>query len=212
MIYKLLEIGIMKGNMTKKYNGDIVGGSLLVAESRKIAQLLLEDVSGDEWNKAIVIDNILQERSPAAAKRHARLIKKRLQKMTGELWNIVATGSSETATQALVAATIKDSFLLGDFLLNVIQQRWKMFERKLYKTDWNNYIEMCAQVDPGILEWSETTRKKTRQVVLRILAEAGYVDSTKTLNLQPVIINPEIEAYLRSHDENYVLQCIKATE
>lgn len=198
--------------MTKKYNGDIVAGSLLVAESRKIAQLLLEDVSGDEWNKAIVIDNILQERSPAAAKRHARLIRKRLQKMTGELWNIVATGSSETATQALVAATIKDSFLLGDFLLNVINRRWKMFERKLYKTDWNNYIEMCAQVDPDILEWSEATQKKARQVVLRILAEAGYIDSTKTLNLQPVIINPEVEAYLRSHDENYVLQCIKATE
>lgn len=198
--------------MTKKYNGDIVAGSLLVAESRKISQLLLEDVSGDEWNKAIIIDNILQKRSPAAAKRQARLIRKRLYTMSCGLWNMVAMGSSEVATQAMLAATIKDNNLLGDFLLNVINQRWKMFERKLYKTDWNNYIEMCAQVDPGIGEWSETTQKKARQVVLRILAEAGYIDSTKTLNLQPVIISPEVVSYLRSHDENYVLQCIKATE
>ena len=202
----------MKEEMTKKYNGDIVAGSLLVAESRKIAQLLLEDVSGDKWNKAIIIDNILQKRSPAAAKRHARLIKKRLHTMTRELWNMIATGSSEIATQAVLSATIKDNRLLGDFLLNVIHERWRIFGKKLSNSDWNNYVEICAQVDPDILEWSETTQKKVRQVILRILAEAGYIDSTRTLNLQPVSIHPEIEAYLRSHDETYVLQCMKATQ
>ena len=60
------------------YSGDISAGSLLITESRKIVELLLKQVNDDAWHKAIVIDNILQKRSPVAAKRQARLIKNRL--------------------------------------------------------------------------------------------------------------------------------------
>ncbi len=60
---------------TNIYNGDIVAGSLLIQETRKIASLLLNNVTDKEWKRAIEIDNILQKRSPASAIRQARLIK-----------------------------------------------------------------------------------------------------------------------------------------
>ncbi len=61
-------------NEQKLYNGEIVAGSLLIPESRKIADLLLQEVSEEEWYQAVIIDNILQKRSPASAKRQAQLI------------------------------------------------------------------------------------------------------------------------------------------
>ena len=68
----------MKSTENKIYNGDMAAGALLIAESRKIAQLLLKNLDEVQWHKAIVIDNILQKRSSAAAIRQARLIKNRL--------------------------------------------------------------------------------------------------------------------------------------
>ena len=104
-----------KETKQKLYNGEIVAGSLLIPESRKIAKLLLQKASKEEWYQAIVIDNILQKRSPSSAKRQAILIRNRLDLMTPEHWVLVKDGNAEVATQALLASAVKHSRLLSDF-------------------------------------------------------------------------------------------------
>ncbi|MFP3983853.1 MAG: DUF1819 family protein [Desulfurivibrionaceae bacterium] len=195
-----------------RYTGDIVAGSLLVAESREIARLLLDQCDQGRWRQAIVVDNVLQKRSPVAAKRQARLIKARLSLMSPALWEIIVNGSADVTTQAVLAAAIKHSRLLADFMDQVIRQHWQTFNTKLSTRDWRDYLKNCTQVQPSLDQWSESTRKKLKQVVFRILAEAGYVDGTKTLNLQPVSVIPEIRKYLVDHNETDILRCMEVTQ
>ena len=56
----------------------------MVPESRKIAVLMLRDVSSQEWKEAIEQKNILQKRSVASSKRVANHIRSRLELMTPE--------------------------------------------------------------------------------------------------------------------------------
>jgi hypothetical protein len=196
----------------KWYNGEIVAGSLLIPESRIIAKLLLQKATEKDWHQAIVIDNVLQKRSPASAKRQAKLIKNRLALMPPEHWALVKGGNAEVATQALLAAAIKHSRLLGDFMGNVCRQHWLTFNRKLSAKDWREFLETCAQVDPTAGEWTATTTSKLRQVVFRILAESGYIDSSTKLNLQPVSVVPEVRFYLKNHSEEYILRCMECTK
>ncbi|MCD6585899.1 MAG: DUF1819 family protein, partial [Desulfobacteraceae bacterium] len=177
---------------TQIYNGEIVAGSLLIPESRHIAKLLIANADDDAWHQAIVIDNVLQKRSPAAAKRQAKLIKNRLSLMQPALWEMIDQGSNDVATQAILAAAIKHSRLLGDFMDQVIQSHWKTFITKISTTDWNSFLETCIQKDPVIDTWMDSTRAKLKQVVFRILAESKYVDGTRTLALLPVSIVPEV--------------------
>ncbi|MBC2711236.1 MAG: DUF1819 family protein [Desulfosarcina sp.] len=160
------------------YKGDIVAGSLLIVESRIISELLLDKVSEDGWHQAIVIDNLLQKRSPVAAKRQARLIKNRLSLTGPDLWEMIHIGAADLSTQALLAAAIKHSRLLGDFMETVVKMHWRTFNQKITIRDWKNYLETCAQVDPKINKWTDSTRSKLKQIVFRILAEAKYIDST----------------------------------
>jgi hypothetical protein len=44
-----------KHNNTIKYNGEIVVGSFLISESRKIARLLLNNADSDAWHQANLI-------------------------------------------------------------------------------------------------------------------------------------------------------------
>ncbi len=196
----------------KMYNGDIVAGSLLIPESRKIAKLLLQKASKEEWYQAIVIDNILQKRSPSSAKRQAQLIRNRLELMTPEHWTLVIEGNAEVATQALLASAIKHSRLLSDFMANVCRQHWLTFNYMLSYKDWQEFLETCSLVNPAVSEWTTKTTTKLRQVVFRILAEAGYIDTTRKLNLQPVSIVPEVREYLAEHSEDYILHCMECTK
>ena len=197
---------------TNIYNGDIVAGSLLIQETRKIASLLLNNVTDKEWKRAIKIDNILQKRSPASAIRQARLIENRLTLMTPELWRLIKEGNSDIAVQAILAASIKHSRLLGDFMNKTLREHWLTFNYKISAKDWNDYLETCVQIDPKVSEWKDSTISKLKQVVFRILAEAKYIDNTRTLKLLPVSIVPELRHYLTKNSENYVLKCMEVTQ
>ena len=194
------------------YNGEIVAGALLIPESRKIARLLLNGTAPEAWHQAILVNNILQKRSPAAAKRQAKLIRNRLELMEPELWVLVYKGSSEVVTQALLAAAIKHSRLLSDFMDKMLRENWRTFKREIFPKDWDLFLEFCVQTDPKISAWSNTTLSKLRQVVFRILAEARYIDSTRSLKILPVSIIPEVRNYLVASSEEYVLRCMEATK
>jgi hypothetical protein len=201
-----------KPNNTGTYNGEIVAGSLLINESRKIARLLLNDADSEKWHQAIVIENVLQKRSPVAAKRQARLIKNRLSLMKPDLWEIVGNGSADVAIQALLAASIKHSRLVGDFMDTVIRQHWQTFKEKISAKDWNDFLEICSQVDPKVDEWTDSTRSKLKQIVFRILAESKFIDSTRSLKLLPVSIANDVRQYLIKTSEDYVLRCMEVTQ
>jgi len=198
--------------ITSIYNGEIVAGSLLIPESRKIAELLLEGVDKKMWHRAVVVDNVLQKRSIATAKRQAKLIRNRLTLMTSDIWELIINGSSEITTQALLAASIKHSRLLGDFMDKVIRDHHRIYNKQLTQKAWDNYFELCARIDPVIDKWSETTKNKLGQVVFRVLAEAKYIDNTKSRLLLPVAVTTEIKKYLVDNDEDYVLRCMEVNQ
>ena len=190
------------------YNAEISAGSLMLRESRKVAKLLLEDADEKAWHQAIYVDNILQKKVPATARRMTRLIRNRLEPMTPDLWKLIVNGSAETALQALLAAAIRHSRLLGDFLNDVVKEKYRLFDKQLTIQDWKNFLNTCELRDSMIAHWSEKTKAKLGQVIFRILAEAKYLDSTRSLKLTPVTLTPEIRKYLAAHKEKYILKCM----
>src|SRR5438552_3472045 len=110
-----------------RYRADITAGALKVPESRIIADLLLRQVDAEGWNQAIVKDNVLQARNPATAIRLARLIRQRLELMKPDLLRLIRDGSGIVATHAVLAAAVKHSRLLGDFLDLVVREQYRLF-------------------------------------------------------------------------------------
>lgn len=192
-----------------RYSADITAGALKVPESRVIAGLLLHAVSEREWRKAIYDDNVLQARSPKTAKRLSVLIRGRLSSVESPLWKLVKDGSVVEATHACLAAAVKSSFLLGDFLDLVLRDQYRTFKESLSRILWADYIQGCRGRDPEMPQWSDSTIMRLRSSVYSILAEAGYIDSTKSRKLQTVHIVKPVLRYLEQHDEQYVLRCIK---
>ena len=113
-----------------RYKAEITAGALKVAESRIIADLLLREVDDEGWKDAIVKRNVLQARSPATARRLTKLVRGRLMTMGPDLWRIIRDGKGSVATHAVLAAAVKHSPLLGDFLDLVVREQYRMFPRR----------------------------------------------------------------------------------
>lgn len=192
-----------------RYQATITSGSLRVSETRVIADLLLGGVDAHDWHVEIQDKNVLQARSPQTASRLSGLLRARLELMERPLWKMVRDGSSLLATHACLAAAVKHSSLLGDFLYMVVREQYQLFRPALSNPLWEHFIEDCHNRDPAMSDWSESTVARLRSTVFQILSQAGYVESTRTLKLQTVFIAKEVLNYLQEHDEQYVLRCIQ---
>ena len=194
---------------TMRYKADITAGSLKVSESRIIADLLLRGIDKRGWDEAVLAKNVLQARSPETARRLTRLIRGRLEITEVGLWRLVRDGTGEVATHAVLASAIKHSPLLGDFLDLVVREHYRLFSATLSNRCWEDYLNDCRGRDPDMPIWNESTRNRLRSSVFQILAQAGYLENTRSRKLQTVHIASQVLQYLERHNEHYVLRCIQ---
>ncbi len=194
-----------------KYESDLTGGSLMVRESRIIAELMLGQATAEDWDQAIRVDNLLQKRSPASAKRNAQAIRKRLARLEPEFWKALRDGDEEIATQVAFCAALERNLLLVEFMERVIKDAYQTHAEKLDVYQWIEFLDECANRDPDILEWTETTKKKTGQVAFRMLAEMGYLKNTRNLSLQHVQVRPEVRVMLADNYKNRLKECMEVS-
>ena len=84
------------------------------------------------------------------------------------------------ATHAVLAAAVKHSPLLGDFLDLVVREQYRLFSPTLSKTIWDDYLDGCRERDPDMPHWNESTRRRLRSSVFQMLAQAGYLEDTQS--------------------------------
>lgn len=195
--------------MSSVYLANFTKCSLIVPETRIIAGLLLQGVEPREWERQVYELNVLQKRTAKTAATYANLARARLQTMEAELWQLVHEGSMLVATHTVLAATIKFSPLFGDFLRTVVRHQFRRFSPHLELRHWDGYIEDCQRAQPDMPSLTDSTRGKLRQNAIRMLAEAGFIEDTRSLRLRSQAIEPDVLNYLRQHNEQYVLDCLQ---
>jgi hypothetical protein len=191
------------------YNTEIVAGSLLINETRKLARLMLIDSSAEAWKHAIVVDNLLQKKTQATAKRMGNLIRHRMEMGEAPIWSLIAQSDFELAGQAVLVLAIRHSQLLADFMRQVMGLRVRRHDLQLTQKDWDDFLQECAMRESAVAEWSTSTYKKLHEVVLRILAESKFLTSSKEKMIQPVLIRPEIHSYLHNCNDQSTLACLE---
>lgn len=195
-----------------QYNAEISAGSLMPTESRRIAALLLSSPDELQWKHAVEIENILQKKTPATARRQATLLRKRLTTLDASAWRKIAERENEVVIQFLLAAAVKHSQLLGDFMRKVYADRQRRLEVTLAPSDWHDFLVECSHHDPAVAMWTESTRAKLLQVIVRILVEAKYLENARSMKLTPRALHPDVRRYLVAHHESYVLDCLERTK
>lgn len=178
------------------YVANLTKGSLKPAESRQLASLLVEGLSPAEVVERAVTENLLQKRSPSSNQTFASYILKRLGACPACVVEIVARGNSREVAQGALVATLAESKLLRSFLEHTVADVKAAGRGYLTSSDWASYLDWLESVEPEVIRWTPVVRAKLRQNIWRILAESEIVDSTKSLRLQSMRLEPTVRKCL----------------
>lgn len=179
----------------KAYLGDIIGGSIMLRESRVIAALLLRQPDEAQWIDAIVNENALQKPSLHSAKRMASTLRKRLEPMGPAFWEQLLIVSDDLAKQMLLLATMYHSPVLTDFMATAFADARRMYRESLRNDDWHEFIVSRQRVIEGLDSYSESSIQKMGNNVFKILADVGYIESGRSRKLQNIYLMPELREW-----------------
>ena len=189
-----------------KGSAQITREQFLFYEMRTTAKLICEGLEDNEIIDRIVEDNLFQYPTEKSIRQMAKACIVRLRGICDiDLVEAVASQSSETAKQICLYAMMKQYRLVWDFMITVIGEKYRMQNFSFSQMDVNVFFMQLQEQDDYVAGWSESTMKKIRQILIRVLAENEYLDDIKADHINPVWLNPVLENALRSNNDDRAL-------
>ena len=175
----------------KLYLGDIIGGSIMLRESRIIAELLLLNPDPETWSQKIENENLLQKNSMQSAKRFASTLRKRLEPMGDDFLTDLIDADETLAGQLILLAIMNHSPVIADFMRTELTDARRVFSERLSSDCWQVFYDQREKIIPELAKFSESSIQKMGTNVIKILVDTHYLASSRTKILQNVYIQPE---------------------
>ena len=189
-----------------KGSAQITREQFLFYEMRTTAKLICEGLEDNKIIDRIVEDNLFQYPTEKSIRQMAKVCIVRLKGICDiDLVEAVASQSSETAKQICLYAMMKQYRLVWDFMITVIGEKYRMQNFSFSQMDVNVFFMQLQEQDDYVAGWSESTMKKIRQILIRVLAENEYLDDIKADHINPVWLNPVLENAIRSNNDDRAL-------
>jgi hypothetical protein len=165
------------------YAFSFVAGALFVPETMAVARQLQAVRDWKLVTAAARAENLLRQRTDASTRRLLREIRYRLDELSpAELDFLVAADPRDQRLLLFVAVCRRYRFI-REFTVEVLCLKAQSAENQLYPGDIVRFIDDRATVSPEVEKLTDISRAKVRQVILRILAESGLMDSTASRKL-----------------------------
>lgn len=182
-----------------KGSGQITREQFLFYEMRTTARLLIEGLDEKELIAKIVEYNLFQYPTEKSVKSMAKTCMKRLKALdNNELVEAIAVKYTDAAKQICLYAMMKQYRLVWDFMINVIGEKYRLKDYNFGQMDVNIFLIQLQEQNDYVAGWSDTTMKRIRQVMIRILIENGYLDDNKVDHINPVWIDPILENAIKN--------------
>ena len=180
---------------TEKYLLSFTTGGLFTAESVMVADIFLANLDWNLTEQRLIGDNSFQARTTSSAKRICREVCSRLKTLQPEELSILASGSSKEQRQIIWIAICRRYSLIRDFAVHVLRERFLSLQKTIQFKDFDTFVHRLAETHEELQSITESTRKKLRQVLFRMLREAELIDGN-TIN--PVLLTPRIAHVIRA--------------
>jgi hypothetical protein len=174
-----------------KYKLSFTAASLRLNEMVKVASALMDDDSTNlnEVRDSRIVFGSVKNRT---TEREFREIKHRLEKLTPDQLEVLVHGDLISQKQIAFLGVCKHYDLIRDFTVDVIRDKALVFDYQIRESDFNSFINSKISTHPELEEFSETTLKKGKQVMFRILEQAGIINNVVDKKIQPQLLQKDV--------------------
>lgn len=188
------------------YKASLTREQFLFYEMRTTAKLMREGLSADKIVGRIVDENLFQYPTERSINGMAKACICRLRLLNDDsLVEAVATQPTDIAKQICLYALMRYNGLVWDFMLTVIGEKYRLQDTSFGRIDLNVFFLRLQEQNDAVSIWSDSTIKKLKQILMKVLVENEYLDNMKSDHLNPVWLNPVLENAIRSNNEQAIL-------
>jgi len=188
------------------YSGGLTREQFLFYEIRIVAGLLGQGKSRDEIYREIQSENLFQYPTERMIKTITNACFRRIDALDDEnAVGLLADASSEVSKQVNLYAIMCENSIVYDFMTEVIGEKYRSQQLDFSAKDVNVFFMTLAEKVPAVSDWSESTMKKLKQVLVRFLVECEYLENPRSQNLLPVYLYPELDELIRSKGDTDAL-------
>lgn len=170
----------------------------LLREARVMARLRLEGVSGSAAVERVVADNLFQYPTTRMLKNIATVCDRRLDALGSDaLVRVIAEGEPEAAAQANLYAMMRTYPLVRNFMETVVAEHYLDLDYQLGPMEMNGWVT-CVQAEyDNMAALSDSTVGKVKQVLRNGLVRCGMLRTSRSTELLPVVLDPDVEDAMR---------------
>ena len=176
-------------------------GGLFVNESVLVAEAYVELGDWDLAREKTLESNLLQARTRATSKRVCRELAFRLAVFTPEQMQLFIKGSPEEQCCLLWYANCRLYKLIGDFATEVLRERYLSLQIDLQLEEFDYFYNKKANLNEELEAITDMTRRKLRQVLFRMMREAGFLSDAGLI--RGAIVPAGVINVLKSSDPEF---------
>ena len=195
------------------YKASLTREQFLFHEMRIVARFMADGKNESEIADTIAKDNLFQYPTERMTVGMVRACYRRLNLLSSErLIRNVAEHPVEEAKQICLYAIMKDNRLVWDFMVTVIGEKYRNQDFSYGKLDLTSFFTRLQEQNEAIAGWSESTVKKLKSVLNRILRENDYLNDIKADHLNPIWLYPELENVICTNGDQVALAAFNRLE
>ncbi|WP_159471218.1 DUF1819 family protein [Dyadobacter sp. 3J3] len=190
----------------KKYSFSFTAASALIPETLVISE---EYDRLRDWTlvrESVMNKNLLNKVKEATIKREFTEVKKRVMLLTDGQLSLLVNGSSDDVRAMILLGLVKTYHFLKDFIVEVVRNKYLVFDKPLHDIDYIKFFNSKVLFHSELENLTDSTKKKIKQVIFRILEEVYLFSNTKI----PVILKPALSNYAVQaivEDDPFLLNC-----
>lgn len=158
-----------------RYALSFTSGALFMREALIVAPIYLRE---NDWAKArqiVAQGNLLQTRTVASGQRSAREVAQRLAVLTDDELELLVDSTTSERGHLLWAAACRRYELIAEFAEEVLRERFLLLAPTLDHDDFDSFVRSKALWHEEVAELKDSTLRKLRSNVFRMLVEAGLL-------------------------------------
>lgn len=158
-----------------RYALSFTSGTLLMREALIAAPIYLREQDWVAARELIEDDNFLQARTVASGHRFARETAQRLAVLSDAELELLIEATATERGHLLWAAACRRYDLIGEFAQEVLRERFLLLAPSLGHDDFDSFIRTKALWHEELADLKDSTLRKLRSTVFRMLTEAGLL-------------------------------------
>ncbi len=197
--------------MQERYKFSFTAGGLLLNETVKVAEVYLKNGDWRQTSREVSSTRILQKNKGTSSNRYFLEIKQRLKTLSDEEMALLIRGNLEEQRQIAFLSICRLYAFIRNFVVQILRDDLLSMGTALTDADYLRFVEDISFEHPEYEKLTQTTQKKVRGVLFKILREVGFFSSSSEKRVTPIFLSSGVKEMIISSNP-WELACFLYTD